>query len=145
MSPGSGRLGEAPRARDRRGRPDAVPPGRVAGGGDDPPALPRLRVSPDDDRPSAELRVAPLLHRGEEGVHVEMGDDPHGARIPSGTLANSEGASHSFDQPSPSSPWRRSRPQTALNPARLTPLTPRSTSRSRRTVDPRQRPGSPEM
>ncbi len=73
----SGRLGEAPRPRDRQGRPDAVLPGRIAGRGDDSAPLALLRIGADDDRPPAELGIAPLLHRGVERVHVEMGDDPH--------------------------------------------------------------------
>ena len=70
------RLRQAPRARDRHRRPDAVLPGRVAGRGDDAPARARLRIGPDDDGAAAKIRVPALFHGGIEGVHVEMGDDP---------------------------------------------------------------------
>ena len=70
------RLRQAPRARDRHRRPDAVLPRRVACRGDDAPARARLRIGPDDDGAAAKIRVPALFHRGIEGVHVEMGDDP---------------------------------------------------------------------
>jgi hypothetical protein len=78
------RLGKTPRPRDRHGRPDAVGPGRITGGGDDAASLPLLRIGADDKRLPAERGVAPLLHRGVERVHVEMGDDPHRTRFSEG-------------------------------------------------------------
>jgi hypothetical protein len=75
------RLGKTPRPGYRHGRPDAVRPGRVTGGGDDTASPALLRVGADDDRLPAERGVTPLLHRGVERVHVEMGDDPHRIRF----------------------------------------------------------------
>jgi len=51
----------------------AVPPGHVVGGGDYAP-LP----TPDDDRLAPQRRVPVLLHRGKEGVEIEVGYDPVG-------------------------------------------------------------------
>ena len=84
LAPPSGRLGEAPRPRDRQRGPDAVLPGRIAGRGDDSPPLSLLRIGADDDRSPAELRITPLLDRGVERIHVDVGDDPHRARPSAG-------------------------------------------------------------
>ena len=46
-----------------------VEPGDVAGGGDDAAA-----AAADDDRAVGEAGIVALLHRGVEGVAVEMGD-----------------------------------------------------------------------
>ncbi len=45
---------------------------RLVGAGRDHPPPPALAA--DDDRPAAQFGAARLLHRGEEGVHVEMED-----------------------------------------------------------------------
>ena len=62
---------ETPGGAERHGRMHAVPPGHVVGGGHHPPL-----AAPDDDRLAPQRRVPVLLDRGEEGVEVEMGDDP---------------------------------------------------------------------
>src|SRR5262249_39834770 len=76
-SPAPRRLREAPRAPDRHRRSDPVPPGRVAGGGDNSPASSSLRIGADHDGATTPVGVSPFLHRGVERVHVEMRDDPH--------------------------------------------------------------------
>ena len=64
------RLGaELQRLEHRHGRADAVDPRDVAGGGDDAAV-----AAADDDRLVGEAGVVALLHRGVEGVAVEMGD-----------------------------------------------------------------------
>jgi hypothetical protein len=58
--------------------------GVVARSGDDPPALPALRIGANDDGPATELGMVSLLDGGIEGVHVDVGDDSHaGPRRPS--------------------------------------------------------------
>ncbi len=65
-----------PRRRDRHARADPVRPGLVAGGGDDAAASALVRVGADDD--GAAFQLGPPLHfaRREEGVHVQVDDDP---------------------------------------------------------------------
>ena len=58
----------------RHRREDAVPPRRVVRRRDHAAAV---RVAADDERAPAQLGALQLLHGGEEGVQVEVGDD-HG-------------------------------------------------------------------
>jgi hypothetical protein len=53
---------------------DAERPRGVVGSGYD--ATP-MGVAADDERLVAELRILELLDRGEEGVQVEVCEDPH--------------------------------------------------------------------
>ena len=62
---------ETPGGAERHGRVHAVPPGHVVGGGHHSPL-----AAPDDDRLAPQRRIPVLLHRGEEGVEVEMGYHP---------------------------------------------------------------------
>jgi hypothetical protein len=48
----------------------------IGGGGDDPAASAALGIGPDDHGTPATGRVIALLHRGIEGVHVDMEDPP---------------------------------------------------------------------
>ncbi len=62
---------EAPGGAQRHGGVNAVAPGHVVGGGHHP-AL----AAPDDDRLAPQRRVPVLFDRGEEGVEIQVGDDP---------------------------------------------------------------------
>jgi hypothetical protein len=57
----------------RHGGTDAEPAGLIAGGADDASAV---SGRAHDNGLSAKRRVIALLDRREEGVHVEMKDDP---------------------------------------------------------------------
>jgi hypothetical protein len=70
-------LRQAPRARDRQGRADAVPSGRVARRRHDASAVALLGIGADDEGPVAERRIPPRLDGGVEGVHVHVSDDSH--------------------------------------------------------------------
>ena len=72
------RLGQAPGARDRQRRADAVLPRRVAGRGHDAAARPALGIGPHHHRAPAERGVQALLDGGVERVHVHVSDDAHG-------------------------------------------------------------------
>jgi len=39
-----------------------------------------VRVAADDERPVPEARILELLDRGEEGVEIEVGQDPHAGK-----------------------------------------------------------------
>ncbi len=62
---------ETPGSAQGHGGVHAVAPGHVVGGGHHP-ALP----TPDDDRLTPQRRVQVLLDSGEEGVEIQVGDDP---------------------------------------------------------------------
>ena len=62
---------EAPGCAQRHGRVDTELPGHVVGGRHHTPL-----AAAHDHRLASERRVAILLHRGEEGVEVQMGYDP---------------------------------------------------------------------
>ena len=66
------RRAEPPGHRRRHGRVHAEPPGLV-GAGRHHAASPRAA---HDDRQAGQGRVVEHLHRGEEGVHVDVEDDP---------------------------------------------------------------------
>ena len=62
---------EPERRPERHGRMHAEPAGFVAGCADD---AARSRVAADDHRLAAQLGAVALLHRGEEGVEVDVDD-----------------------------------------------------------------------
>ena len=59
-------------------RADPEPARDVVRGRDDPAAA---RIAADDERTGPELRLLELLHRGEEGVQVEVGENRHGVNL----------------------------------------------------------------
>ena len=75
-----GRRAQAPGHRRRHGRVDAEHTGLIGAGGHH--AAPSAAT--DDDRQTGQGRIVEHLHRGEEGVHVHMEDDPVGGtrRLP---------------------------------------------------------------
>jgi hypothetical protein len=55
---------------------DTERPGFIRGGGYDPAASPAVGIGPHDHGTPATGRVIALLHRGVEGVHVDVEDPP---------------------------------------------------------------------
>ena len=75
------RLGETPRSRDWRRRPDTVAPRQVIRGRDHAAAVSIFRVRADNERLASQRGVVTLLDRGVVRVHVDVRDDPHRACV----------------------------------------------------------------
>ena len=70
---------EAAGGSERQGGMDSIAPGDIIGSGHHSP-LPASH----DDRLAAQRRIQVLLHRGKEGVEIEVGNDPIGSMRPLG-------------------------------------------------------------